>query len=184
MEVANFELNALFLPLNKPNSEQQVLAALSTLVKCFLRFMNLGGKTNDWSNCYLIHLRNSRWNDLNLRRTGRYQCRLHSTSGFMDGYKSAPSCLVCMMKISRKYHDSIWIEGQLVPWSAVLPRTRGWARSSTGSSRWPHRAQGSRGVASGRGWNRSSVWNPKTDSEFGKYFIQNSSTKTLCDPGH
>ena len=60
VEVANFELNALFLPLKKPNSEQQVLAALSTLVKCFLRFMNLGGKTNDWSNCYLIHLRNSR----------------------------------------------------------------------------------------------------------------------------
>ena len=52
MEVANFELNALFLPLKGPNSRQQVLAPMPSLVKCFMRFMNLGGKTSDWPMYY------------------------------------------------------------------------------------------------------------------------------------
>ena len=55
VEVANFELNGLSLPLKEPNSGQQVLAPMPSLVKCFMRFMNLGGKTNDWPrhNCSL-----------------------------------------------------------------------------------------------------------------------------------
>ena len=55
VEVANCELNALSLPLNKPNAVQQVLAPMPSLVRCFMRFMNLGGKTNDWPrhNCSL-----------------------------------------------------------------------------------------------------------------------------------
>ena len=48
MEVANCWLNALSLPLNRPDSVQQVLAPMPSLVKCFMRIMNLGGKANDW----------------------------------------------------------------------------------------------------------------------------------------
>ena len=48
MEVADFGLNAHFLPLKGPNSRQQVLAPMPSLVKCFMRFMNLGGKTHNW----------------------------------------------------------------------------------------------------------------------------------------
>ena len=54
-EVANCELNALSFPLNEPNSEQLVLAPIPSLVKCFMRVMNMGGKTYDWPshNCSL-----------------------------------------------------------------------------------------------------------------------------------
>ena len=53
--LANCELNALCFPLNEPNSEQQVLAPMPSLVKCFMRVMNMGGKTYDWPrhNCSL-----------------------------------------------------------------------------------------------------------------------------------